>query len=674
MKSRRLLSFSLLFFFVLWSVTMNANNGSIAYIYPISNIEVDGSLDDWPATVKPNALLNVHYGAGIDGPEDGLAFWRGGYNAQTGELYIGVTMQDNDYVKTPDDSHYSTHDFQVIYLDFLHSLEGSGVIAYEVDEDHRKIVEQESLHFYPQVRDASFDQVELAIVRNNNIVTYEWKIKVPGPMVAGRVIGFDYAVFDKDTKEDNVMITWGRTEGNKFMNSNLIGDLVLMYADNQVCKVEGTLDWVGKTDAKIKWPHSVKFTNTKKPNMFIYSDIDSLGNYSLQLPKGEYKVSIPATYQMNYWFDLDLIKGTDDISNILISDQKEIVVDPIAVGLVLKPALIPQEGILHKPFTSISIQQVDAFVEAYQTYYNVPAVSLAIIQDGKIAYQQNYGVENKISQKPLRPEAVFEAASITKLVFAYLMNRLVQRGEFDLDAPLYKTLPFPELEEYPEYKLMTGRHVLTHVSGLPNWGVHLINTPGTSYGYSGQGFEYLKKVLAKGNFDDLPQIIQAYLDKEILQPLGMKNTYFMCHENLLNLKVAGHVDGIPNVYDCPDEPGMAYSMHTEAKDFALFALALLNRKGLTEKQASEMFRFHTLDKKENWMNGYQAGFGLGVALRDSPYGLVFGHSGNNGDFRCSFEMYDDLKTGYIMFTNANTGGPLLFDLRKFLVEGNEVKD
>ncbi len=494
-------------------------------------------------------------------------------------------------------------------------------------------------------------------------------------MIAGRVIGFDYAVFDKDTKEDNVMITWGRTEGNKFLNSNLIGDLVLMEADNRICKVEGNLKWEGKTSAEKNWPHTVKFSNTTRPDAFFQTRIDSLGKYNLYLPKGEYEITIPPSYQMNYWFDIDLVQGADKIPNITISNQEELVVETILVAMVPKPDLIPKQGLLHKPFTSNSAKQVDAFVEAYQAYYDVPAVSIALIQDGKVAYHKSYGVENNISQKPLRAKAVFEAASITKLVFAYLINRLVQRGDFDLDQPLYKTLPFPELEEeYPEYKLMTGRHVLTHMSGLPNWGTYMVSKPGTNLGYSGQGFEYLKQVIAKGNFEELPQIIQAHLEEEILKPLGMKNTYFMCHDDLPNWKVAGHQHGVPTIYDCPDEPGMAYSMHTEAQDFALFGLALLHRKGLTEKQAAEMFRFHTLDKEDNWMNGYKAGFGLGVALRDSPYGLVFGHSGNNGDFRCNFEIYDELKLGYIMFTNANTGGPLLFDLRKFLVEGNEVKD
>ena len=258
---------------------------------------------------------------------------------------------------------------------------------------------------------------------------------------------------------------------------------------------------------------------------------------------------------------------------------------------------------------------------------------------------------------------------ITKLVFAYSMNRLVQRGEFDLDKPLYEFLAFPELEAYPEYKEITGRHVLTHVTGLPNWGTRIINKPGTTYGYSGEGFEYLKRALASRSAAPLPQTIQAHLEREVMKPLGMTNTYFTCNEQLPKLKVAGHNNGIPNMFNCDNEPGMAFSMHTEAKDFVPFALALLNREGLTTAQAEKMFSFHTLEDKEDWVNGQKTGYGLGVALRESPYGLVFGHSGNNGDFRCIFDMYDDLKSGYIMFTNANTAGPLLSDLMRFMVEG-----
>jgi len=657
--------------FTCTSNLLHANNGQIAYIYPISNITVDGKVDDWPTGIQRYSMDHMHYGE-VDGPEDGSAYWMGGYDAKTGHLYIGVVRMDDDYVKTPDDGHYSTHDFQVLYIDPSHSRTGTGVIAYEIDEDHRKIVEQEGLTFYPQVKNASFDPVELVIKRDGAVITYEWKIKMDTPMTPGRVIGFDYAVFDKDTDQGNVMITWGPTEGNKFIHSNFVGDLVLLAPDAPLGTIKGQLKWKGK-EAK-QWPETIQFSHPKQENVFFNAAIDSLGRYELKLPPATYDISIPSTLQFNRWFDIDLIQESGQIPQVTIKANQLNQASPIDISLAPKPDLIPEKGILHTPFNAQSSQQVDAFVKAYQDYYKIPAVSLALIQNGELAYYRSYGVENTATNTPLRNKAVFEAASITKLIFAYSVNRLVQRGDYDLDQPLHESLPFTDLEkEYPDYKLMTGKHVLTHVSGLPNWGRRLNNKPGTTFGYSGEGFEYLKRVIAAQAGEEMPSFIQSHMEKEVLNPLGITNTYFACNPQLPNLKVAGHTDGLPSMYDCPEVPGMAFSMHTEAKDFIPFALALLNREGLTEEQAADMFTFHTLEAEEDWYKGYKSGYGLGVALRESPHGLVFGHGGNNGDFRCIFEMYDDLKSGYILFTNANTAGPLLFDVRDFLVEGKKAK-
>jgi hypothetical protein len=66
---------------------------------------------------------------------------------------------------------------------------------------------------------------------------------------------------------------------------------------------------------------------------------------------------------------------------------------------------------------------------------------------------------------------------------------------------------------------------------------------------------------------------------------------------------------------------------------------------------------------------YKEYMGESFAVRDSPFGMVFGHGGNNGDFRCTFEVYKDLKMGYAIFTNSSTAYPLLEKMKSFLVEG-----
>ncbi len=348
MKPTTLPLFTLLFSILFSNHILNANNGALAYLYPISNITVDGDAMDWPISIEAHPLTHVFYGDGLTGPEDGAALWRGGYDAKSGHLYFLVTMLDNDYVKTPDNSHYSSHDFHVLYIDPKHTREGSGVIAYELDEDHRKIVEQEGLGFYPQVKNASFDQMEVAIKRKGYTVTYEYKIKVSGNLKPGRVLGFDYAVFDKDTDEDHVMITWGNTGGNKFTNSNLIGDLILLGNEDQPTIVKGQLQWKG--EAANHWPGSIQFAHKNKTGFFVNASVDSLGQYTLKLPKGDYDINIPPTWQMDRWFKIDQVKGTGDIPSVSIATNSKVIVDPVLVQIAKKPNMIPEMGILLSPF------------------------------------------------------------------------------------------------------------------------------------------------------------------------------------------------------------------------------------------------------------------------------------------------------------------------------------
>jgi hypothetical protein len=49
---------------------------------------------------------------------------------------------------------------------------------------------------------------------------------------------------------------------------------------------------------------------------------------------------------------------------------------------------------------------------------------------------------------------------------------------------------------------------------------------------------------------------------------------------------------------------------------------------------------------------------------------VIGHGGNNGDFKCLFEVYQELNMGYVVFTNSSMGDQLTADLAEFLVEGS----
>ncbi|MEL6273511.1 MAG: serine hydrolase, partial [Bacteroidota bacterium] len=607
------------------SSNLYANNGKICYAYPIKDIRIDGQLDDWPTDVQYFEIADYQNGE-PDNDRDSKTYFRVGYSTQTQSLYVATEMLDDDYVRTPDNSFYRTHDFQVLYLDPLHQT-SSGVVAYELCEDNRKIVHQEDMVWYPQVQAASWDDVEVAMGHKDGKTIYEWRIQLKEEIAPGRSFGFDYAVFDKDTDQDQVMVTWGRG-AVKHDNEHLIGDIILLPTKAELGKLSGSLKWSGEEMAR--YPRVVHIQSPQNANFKLSAEVDSNGHYVAQLPPGEYSVEVSARLIGLDRQTMYRPKGKEE-AKVKVLAGKETKATPISVVAQSGPDLIGKKGILQgEAFTAAKQKEIDAFIESYRSFYDIPGVSLAVIMDGKVVYDQVYGVQNNMGEEPVHELSLFEAASITKPVFAYAISRLVQRGEFDLDQPLYERLTFPELEKTPDYKLMTGRHVLTHTTGLPNWGARLLNKPGTKYGYSGEGFEYLKKAWA-GAFDErMIKKINKLLEEEVTGQFGMKNTFFMDHPTLRERGVSGHRNGVPTVQNWPDGPGMAWSMQTSAKDFSQFAIALLNREGLEPEMEKEMFSIQTPLPKENRRPGsdeFAEGVGIGLFLRESPQGLVFGQSG-----------------------------------------------
>src|SRR5690349_17136045 len=66
----------------------------------------------------------------------------------------------------------------------------------------------------------------------------------------------------------------------------------------------------------------------------------------------------------------------------------------------------------------------------------VPGLSMAAVEGGALAWHGNFGIADAEAQTPVTDDSLFEAASTSKPVFAYVALQLVERGELDLDRPL----------------------------------------------------------------------------------------------------------------------------------------------------------------------------------------------------------------------------------------------
>jgi CubicO group peptidase (beta-lactamase class C family) len=122
----------------------------------------------------------------------------------------------------------------------------------------------------------------------------------------------------------------------------------------------------------------------------------------------------------------------------------------------------------------------------------VPGLAIALVADTRLVWNGTFGWANSATGAPVTQETVFEAASLSKPVFAYAVLQLVDAGVLELDVPLVRYLPGGyDVGEDPRVAQITARHVLSHRTGFPNWrapGTPLtINfAPGERFSYSGE--------------------------------------------------------------------------------------------------------------------------------------------------------------------------------------------
>jgi CubicO group peptidase (beta-lactamase class C family)/predicted alpha/beta superfamily hydrolase len=324
----------------------------------------------------------------------------------------------------------------------------------------------------------------------------------------------------------------------------------------------------------------------------------------------------------------------------------------------------------------ISFSGMDKFLKSQMDSIGIPGLSFALINDGQIVYHRTLGVTNVETNQRLSNETIFDAASMTKTPFAFLVMKMAEKGILDLDKPLFTYLPYPDIAQDERYKLITARMVLSHTTGFPNWRffnkdgkLDIKFTPGTQFLYSGEGYEYLANVIAhlmRIEKNDL----QELFNEEIAKPLGMDKTYFTWNSWLEENQATGHVDGkVAEGYGLRSKnPNFhaSYSMQTESMNYARFMIGIMNEEVLKKESHDDMLKVQYPDagKSPNEL------WGLGIGIRHTEFGDEYFHGGFNLNFSSDFMFNKEQKFGYVFFTNCNKGSDFNKKLLKFF-RGND---
>jgi len=329
----------------------------------------------------------------------------------------------------------------------------------------------------------------------------------------------------------------------------------------------------------------------------------------------------------------------------------------------------------------------------------VPGLCAVLVREGKLAWTHATGLAKAGTSQKVDQDTLFEAASISKAVFAYIVLQLADGGRLDLDRPLVDYLRPAYLPASPALAPITARHALTHTSGLPNWGEDNKPEsflpqfqPGTNFSYSGEGLFWLQLVAEHITGEGL----DLFARRLLFDPGGMKRSTFAAYTEDANV-AWGHVGGRVSkrqgwrdlagfvgstakqwgkpVHDWsqtdwiragatfdPKSPppkrvafaNAAASLLTTAPELARFLTLLSAHRDRASWEISEATRAAMTKPAVAVRPGVPHWWGLGVEIEEGTNGLRVGHEGNN-DGRCAAYCATEPGTGDALAIMTNDG-------------------
>lgn len=315
---------------------------------------------------------------------------------------------------------------------------------------------------------------------------------------------------------------------------------------------------------------------------------------------------------------------------------------------------------------------------------SIPAISMAYKfskgEDSFTIFNPHfYSAEDIVIFTSGKQEPVYQAASLSKVVFAYIVNKMAVNGEIDLDKPLAE---YTDIERFSNdgkemAKRITARVVLKHRTGLPNWStspsskewpnstINFKFAVDSCFGYSGEGFALLQRAVEKIKGAPIEEIAK----REVFEPLGMVNSSYCWLDRYDDIALDGYNRAGENRgKGRHPRANVGYTLRTTAKDYIKFANMLL--RDINDKSPYAMEMVSTLYKGDQPIAYRYADrnrecdsnifWGNGVGVEKHPiYGDIIWHWGDNGSFKAMVVIIPSKSISLCYFTNSAHGHDIL---------------
>jgi len=152
-----------------------------------------------------------------------------------------------------------------------------------------------------------------------------------------------------------------------------------------------------------------------------------------------------------------------------------------------------------------NVEEFDQRLESLRQQAHIPAISVAIAENQRIAWSKGYGTADLATNRLASDATVYHFASLTKPFASAILLQLSEEGKISLDDPVAN---YGIVLPSPPSGIIRIRHLLSHTSS---------GIPGTTYSYDGDRFSLLDSVIARATGGSFA----TELVRRIVQPLGL---------------------------------------------------------------------------------------------------------------------------------------------------------
>lgn len=317
--------------------------------------------------------------------------------------------------------------------------------------------------------------------------------------------------------------------------------------------------------------------------------------------------------------------------------------------------------------TSETQSSIDQAVTKVIAKTGIASASIAIVEDGKVAYAQAYGFSNLELKTTASPGMRYKIGSNSKQITATAILLLSAEGKISLDDPVARF--FPDLTRANE---ITVRELLSHTSGYEDyyaldyvapymmqpttpsgimeiWGKKPLNfDPGTEWQYSNTNYTIAGAIVEKITGQPLIDFVRA----RIFGPLQMKSPIDVDRQPWSKEDAVGYTRfalGPPRVAqpEGADWIFAAGELAMTPSDMALWDISLMNGTVLKPELLQQ------LTTEIHLKNGAGTGYALGLGIGHSGNRRIWSHGGGTSGFISSNATYPDDRMAITVFTNQD---------------------